>query len=725
MLSSSSINDIPKPLLPSTHSNASSSSSSHTSLSSLAYLHKRRYSDTANNPFVIDQDRQSQTNSNTEQNKTVYLNSFQLPTLQLQPPSRYQSQPQSQSLWQSRSLSPEERRHSLLGDYPDSSSRTTSSANVNDLPPLIRKKSGEVVKSSLKLSSLGRSAQSLPTTPTYKSVHFNNKSFVDVKYFNEKDIPTAISAETSPTIRPRRLSRQLPKYRWLIGDSDSELDSGSDDDEYDEETDNENDYTQEYSNIDWNIQLNNFNNVDYQPTFKANPPVFLERIFLSQDKKFLKGHIAAKNLAFEKRVSIKYSLNNWKIISEVDAHYVPDIPRLLRKNDYDRFVFKIPLVALIEDKVTANRINIAVCIKYDTQGTLYWDNNSFKNYEFSLVSNSQEHRDRTYTRNRGRDHYPNNSKKYSSKYLTRTHSLDGIENLKLDDNFGKDNNHIQEVYNKYSDSSDSYFPPFESLSPSTPDFKYSSTNAPSTATRDDASTPPDIKEELGPSLVDFKHPGFGAFYSTGPSANTAENLAFENDNIQRLDDNEPSSPTSGVVKVGDKEVDIDGSAKAPLKPVMPGSFLNDGNPSEPPSSANTNAENGNLKSGLSSSLYASPYYSNYENGGISNGGINNSVNGNRGHFYNDTKHHVDYATEPSSAKLANQYKENQNSNNSTSNSADEKTLINGNCTSGNENYNDSDRKYSTNEIQKLQNERPAINSKSYQELVKNYCFFQG
>ncbi|GMM36069.1 Gip2 protein [Saccharomycopsis crataegensis] len=495
---------------------------------SLKYLHKQRYSDLDKNPFLISQARRNQADSNTQHNKVASSPTSDTGSSGSGSPHKdplankfsFDKSSKALDFINGGQISP----GAIFSQQPASptqnvSTNTTAPAlgssfdnSISEFPPLIRKKSGEIVKSSLKLSSLGysgnsygRSASSLPSTPTYKAVHFNNKSFADIKYFRERDSPTAISAENSPNVRPRSGShgiKQSPKYRWLIGDSDDDDDSDSDihqssatDDDDDDEID---------PGLDWEINPINFRgSVDYERKFATDPPVFLERFFLSTDKRLLKGQIATKNIAFQKKVAIKYSLNDWKIVSEVEAAYVPDIPRILKKRMYDRFLFQIPLVTLMEDKNSLDHVDFVACIKYETNGETFWDNNEGKNYQLYLKSDkdkkSQDENSSTSTYSAK---YLAQKKRTSSTGLSDGSSLDYVDPLTDTDDFDTstiNNNYDYDdhrLYNQYSESSDSYFPPFQS-SPSTPNFKYHSDFDKSESEMPNFS-------KLGEALVNFK-----------------------------------------------------------------------------------------------------------------------------------------------------------------------------------------------------------------------------
>lgn len=269
---------------------------------------------------------------------------------------------------------------------------------VDDDHRLIRKKSGEVLKPLLKDTSTysyfnKKRTQSLPTTPTYKLVHFGTGA--DVKYFKKKDRPTAISATNSPTFEADDdLSQNYSDVD--DGDDDSDLDLnarfrlGMDLDKSGSTVFHR---SETESNVEWELKLPNFPSLSYdRKIFEEGAVVFLERMFISIDKKYLLGHIAVKNLHFEKSVTVRYTLDYWCTIIEIPTVYVPDIPQILKKNEYDRFIFKISLMSLFNSfrsnsdvDLNSNTKSFQLCIKYSTPHSEFWDNNQCRNYEFQLT----------------------------------------------------------------------------------------------------------------------------------------------------------------------------------------------------------------------------------------------------------------------------------------------------------------------------------------------------
>lgn len=83
------------------------------------------------------------------------------------------------------------------------------------------------------------------------------------------------------------------------------------------------------------------------------------------------GHIKVNNLAYEKRVTVRYTLDNWTSYRETTAHYV--YGSSTGAIDTFRFEMFIP-----EDLEKDIKIEFAVC--YQVLGSQFWDNNYGDNF---------------------------------------------------------------------------------------------------------------------------------------------------------------------------------------------------------------------------------------------------------------------------------------------------------------------------------------------------------
>ncbi|KAA8892576.1 putative phosphatase regulatory subunit-domain-containing protein [Sphaerosporella brunnea] len=208
-------------------------------------------------------------------------------------------------------------------------------------PPMVRKKSGEVVKSSLKSPSRSRPC-SVPSTPTFpKNVHFD-QTIEHVRHFLHSEKPSAVSVGSSPVEG--------------VYDAESEYPFGYDDEPQ------------------WEIGLPNF---PKDTESRKCLPVRLEKLCLSTDKKNLIGTVAVANLAFQKSVVSRFTFDYWQTVSEVTAEFSSDVRRREREDGIDRFVFKIKLAeqANLEKKI------LFFCIRYNTNGQEFWDNNNGVNFQ--------------------------------------------------------------------------------------------------------------------------------------------------------------------------------------------------------------------------------------------------------------------------------------------------------------------------------------------------------
>lgn len=102
--------------------------------------------------------------------------------------------------------------------------------------------------------------------------------------------------------------------------------------------------------------------------------VVLERAQFMCSEDRLTGIIRVQNIAYEKHVVIRYTLNNWETFSDLKANWEESI----WENEWpetDRFRFNIPLPS------SSWSFCVQFAISYDVAGLNFWDNNKTKNYE--------------------------------------------------------------------------------------------------------------------------------------------------------------------------------------------------------------------------------------------------------------------------------------------------------------------------------------------------------
>ena len=216
-------------------------------------------------------------------------------------------------------------------------------------PPMLRKKSGELVRPALRPPSARRRPSSMPGTPTYnKAVHFDN-NLEHVRHFLKVDRPLAVSAGSSPV----ELHEGETEFPFHQKDTPSIE-----------------------PRWQWDIQLPNF-----PPEYvdRKHMPIRAEKVFVSADNKNLIGTVAVHNLAFHKSVVARFTLDYWKTTSEVSAEYSHDIRRK-PEDDHDRFNFNIKL----EDLNNLEKKTLFFCVRYNVDGQEFWDSNGGVNFQIDF-----------------------------------------------------------------------------------------------------------------------------------------------------------------------------------------------------------------------------------------------------------------------------------------------------------------------------------------------------
>lgn len=243
----------------------------------------------------------------------------------------------------------------------------TSSPDDSDVesqpkPPMVRKKSGELVRPALRPASRRRPS-SMPGTPVYaKAVHFDSQ-LEHIRHFLQLDRPLAVSAETSPVDSH---------------DADSEFPFGHEDEK-------------QTPSWEWELRLSNFPKEMHSRTIQA---VRLEKLFLSAEKNVLIGSVAVANLAFHKHVAARFTFDYWRTVSEVSAVYCHDVRRKHAHDGYDRFSFDIKL----DDQANLENKTMFVCIRYNVDGQEFWDNNNGMNFQVDFSKSHKQQLTRKPTR---------------------------------------------------------------------------------------------------------------------------------------------------------------------------------------------------------------------------------------------------------------------------------------------------------------------------------------
>ncbi|XP_043287001.1 glycogen-binding subunit 76A-like [Venturia canescens] len=87
------------------------------------------------------------------------------------------------------------------------------------------------------------------------------------------------------------------------------------------------------------------------------------------------GTIRVRNLDFHKSVHVRYTIDDWRSFSDLQAIYVP--------NSCDGFSDKFNFHLYCNTLKIGQRIEFAIC--FECKGSCYWDNNSGVNYCFQCL----------------------------------------------------------------------------------------------------------------------------------------------------------------------------------------------------------------------------------------------------------------------------------------------------------------------------------------------------
>jgi hypothetical protein len=217
--------------------------------------------------------------------------------------------------------------------------------------PLLRKKSGELVKPALRpsRSSSRKRPMSAPGTPSYpKSVHFNEQ-MEQVRHFLQVDRPSAVSADSSPV----EVYESETDYPFIPEAA-----------------------RKPRPTVEWEIKTN-FTKDTHE---RMCQPVRVEQIFLSKDMKSLEGVVAVANISFEKYVTARFTFDYWKTTSEVVAEW-SNIRYKGQADGFDRFSFIIRL----SDQAHLQNKTLFMCVRYNVGGQEHWDNNGGANYQVDFT----------------------------------------------------------------------------------------------------------------------------------------------------------------------------------------------------------------------------------------------------------------------------------------------------------------------------------------------------
>jgi len=106
--------------------------------------------------------------------------------------------------------------------------------------------------------------------------------------------------------------------------------------------------------------------------------ICLETAYPCDAQSIIKGVVRVVNLDFHKKVSVRYTVDDWLTFSESDATYLSGTSDRFS----DKFSFVVDTTAIVENV----GIRLQMCLRFQCLGNDYWDNNSGGNYVFQYIS---------------------------------------------------------------------------------------------------------------------------------------------------------------------------------------------------------------------------------------------------------------------------------------------------------------------------------------------------
>ncbi|KAM5466984.1 hypothetical protein MauCBS54593_005604 [Microsporum audouinii] len=251
----------------------------------------------------------------------------------------------------------------LLYSMPEQATQTPDQSDQDEeelakKPPMLRKKSGELVRPAIRLRQ-GRPL-SMPGTPTFsKAVHFGAQ-LEEVRHFMQLDRPLAVSAGSSP-VEEYDGDTEFPFN--TCGGSTCAANAAA-----------------AAAKDTWEARVTNFPSM--LDDTRLSRPVRLRRIQLCPDTRALLGTIAVANLSYSKYVTARFTLDNWKTVSEVTGEYVAQGRACIDRDErvgFDTFSFSIELADQLRHGMENK--TLFLCLKYNVGGREFWDNNDDMNYQ--------------------------------------------------------------------------------------------------------------------------------------------------------------------------------------------------------------------------------------------------------------------------------------------------------------------------------------------------------
>ncbi|KAI8055892.1 putative phosphatase regulatory subunit-domain-containing protein [Syncephalis plumigaleata] len=270
---------------------------------------------------------------------------------------------------------------------PDCTAPASTPFNLNDGRPslwarrssLVTKKSGEIVKPSLKIKTRGMKprSKSEPTTPT-KFVHFDAQ-ICRVRFFRHVESPRSVAGTESEGENTESEDSDSEDEAFRSSSS-SFINGHSRIEDTLEQGDRAVEEAQGLRSGEYRLQLVNLPETSvFHLTMR---PISIEWIRLAGNARHLRVLTCCQNIAFHKAVTIRYTFDNWQTQEDISGEFYDSISN----GGFDRFLACIPIYDMLAANSQSNATQtmeplvVELCVRYLVDGKEFWDNNRGSNY---------------------------------------------------------------------------------------------------------------------------------------------------------------------------------------------------------------------------------------------------------------------------------------------------------------------------------------------------------
>ncbi|WWC93007.1 uncharacterized protein L201_007971 [Kwoniella dendrophila CBS 6074] len=261
---------------------------------------------------------------------------------------------------------------------------------------MIRKKSGEIVKPSLKQRSMStpdltRQRQDSPTDEDEDSRGFGEERSKSVRFADTSEGDAKALESVVLFLREQKVT--------AVGKAADPENSAYTETETENDTDT--DFVQfrtrrnaaaKAADENGQIQMEGGSRIprkrtDFSPDARGSlqgENVMLERIELQSGlgPLSMRGTAIVRNVSFQKWVAVRFTLDHWQTVSEVSGTHVCHIPAATTGDEgWDRFSFAIKLD---DYKRKLDERQLMLCVHYSVEGKDWWDSNDGMNYNFTF-----------------------------------------------------------------------------------------------------------------------------------------------------------------------------------------------------------------------------------------------------------------------------------------------------------------------------------------------------